>query len=180
MNNTRRLSFRACAVALALGVCAATSADAVDLRSWDQKITNAGQRFVVLSSFNNEGVLDKETQLVWERAPSTATRSWYYADVQRCGHTAIGGRYGWRLPSRFEFMTLLDPSIPSGVKLPAGHPFIGIGDSWWYWTNSRNPQSPSQRSALNANGATASTWDPNTTDRVHVWCVRGAGSADSY
>lgn len=180
MNHTRHTIFRTCAVALALGACAATTANAVDLRSWDQKFANASQRFVVLSAFNNEAVLDKETQLVWQRAPGSDTRTWYWADVQGCGHSAIGGRYGWRLPSRFEFMSLLDPTISSGIKLPAGHPFIGVGEGWFYWTNSRSTQNAGYRIALTAYNTTATQWDPNTANRVRTWCVRGAGSADTY
>lgn len=179
MNDTSHPILRICAVALALGACAVTTAKAVDLRSWDQKITNANQRFIVLGSFNNEAVLDKETQLVWQRAPGSDTKTWYWAEFQGCGHSAIGGRYGWRLPSRFEFMSLLDATISSGIKLQVGHPFIGVGDGWWYWTNGRGTQNTSTRIALSANGATATAWDPSISNRVRVWCVRGAGSADT-
>ena len=45
----------------------APSAGAAPLKSWDDKIPNATQRFKVLSEFGGSAVLDKETQLVWER-----------------------------------------------------------------------------------------------------------------
>jgi hypothetical protein len=42
--------------------------------SWDQKLQRDTQatcpRFVVLSNWNNEAVLDRETGLVWERSRS--------------------------------------------------------------------------------------------------------------
>ena len=39
------------------------------LKSWSRKIPNARRRFEVLHQFNDEAVLDRETQLVWEHAP---------------------------------------------------------------------------------------------------------------
>ena len=63
-------------------VCAAlalpSNAGAVDLRDWGRKYDNASERFELLASFNNEAVLDKETQLVWRRSASSAT-SWVFA-----------------------------------------------------------------------------------------------------
>ena len=42
--------------------------------SWDQKIQCDAQatcpRFVVLSNWNSEAVLDRETGLVWEKSPT--------------------------------------------------------------------------------------------------------------
>jgi hypothetical protein len=56
--------------------CSGTSLVTSDLlQSWSQKIP-AKQRFVVLKQFNCEAVLDRETQLVWERSPSTDKMDW--------------------------------------------------------------------------------------------------------
>src|SRR5262245_8398704 len=54
-------------------------AKAIDLRDWGRKIDDASLRFQVLGSFNGEAVLDRETQLVWERSPSLDTFEWRLA-----------------------------------------------------------------------------------------------------
>ena len=58
----------------------ANSAQAVDavgpyyaLPSWDRKMV-AVNRFVVLTNWNSEAVLDKETGLVWELSPANPPR----------------------------------------------------------------------------------------------------------
>src|SRR5262245_39617836 len=54
---------RAAASLIWLGLALANHARAVDLRDWGRKYDNANERSVVLSEFNNDAVLDKETQL---------------------------------------------------------------------------------------------------------------------
>ena len=48
------------------GLSVARDGRAAPLESWDDQINNA-TRFKVLPEFNNEAVLDKETELVWQR-----------------------------------------------------------------------------------------------------------------
>jgi hypothetical protein len=55
---------------------AAGAVQAVQLESWDKKIDRVGSRFTVLSAFGNNAVLDRETQLVWVRAPSGQLRTY--------------------------------------------------------------------------------------------------------
>jgi hypothetical protein len=65
---------------------------------WDQGLP-AAQRFVILAAFNNDAVLDKNTGLVWEKAPSlTSTESWFDARLT-CANKNVGNQKGWRLPS---------------------------------------------------------------------------------
>ena len=103
---------------------------AIDLsavtQNWD-KVLPAEDRFVILSAFNNRAVRDNETGLVWERTPDEMVRPWSQA-ISICAERPVGGRFGWRLPSVHELMTLLDPTT-GNPALPAGHPFRNVQPS---------------------------------------------------
>jgi hypothetical protein len=55
--------------------------------SWDQTIActipSSCSRFLVLSNFNNEAVLDRETGLVWERTPDPGARGNWGSAVKK-------------------------------------------------------------------------------------------------
>jgi len=141
--------------------------------SWDLQLP-AYDRFIILSDWGNAAVLDKETGLVWEGSPSTTAVSWANAS-SRCLTLAVSNRKGWRLPTIQELASLVDMSVPSSLKLPAGHPFSKVQSSY-YWS--------------------ATTYARNTSDAwfVHffdglvgsvgkarflfVWCVRGGQGVD--
>ena len=126
----------------ALGLMA-PPAEALDLRDWGKQFSNASGRFDVLSQFNNEAVLDKETQLVWERQPSDINGdgdvepfpdeedrlSWNRARLH-CADKEVGGRKGWKLSSFDQLASLVDTNSDlcngGGPCLPDGHPFIGV------------------------------------------------------
>jgi hypothetical protein len=61
--------------------------------SWNRKIINAQERFRVLSEFNNEAVLDRETGLVWERTPNSQAVQWSNARLL-CAQKVVGGLVG--------------------------------------------------------------------------------------
>ena len=154
-----------------------STAHAVDLRSWDRKI-NDTTRFVVLPAFGNQAVLDKETQLVWQRSPTTAA---YSFDVARgsCLASQLGGRMGWRLPTASELRSLIDPSITSLVvpALPKGHPFTQVqAASKQYWTSTRH-STLENRLAVALTPQPASVWGQLSNNHV-FWCVRGPGTPD--
>lgn len=145
----------------------------IELQSWSIKIDNASKRFVILDAFDGAAVLDKETQLVWERSPSERI-TWPDA-ISFCYNKNVGGRMGWRLPTIEEFASLLDAS--TNDHLPAGHPFdINASDPYWSATTYGAP------------GYTGNVWTlqfdigqpgylAKTLD-LGVWCVRGGHGYD--
>ena len=124
---------------LALGLLAGAAltagpAQAVDavgpyyaLPSWDRKMAPAN-RFVVLTNWNSEAVLDKETGLMWEKSPSVIGDGVLWSAARsHCLGSTTGNRKGWRLPSIHELQSLIDPSVPSPAPmLPPGHPFLNV------------------------------------------------------
>jgi hypothetical protein len=162
------------------GLAVAPSAQAQTgqpIPAWDHVIRGSS-RFVVLSDLANDGVLDLETGLVWERAPSMAQVTWYPATLE-CLNRTTGGRKGWRVPSIFELSTLIDPSVPPPAPvLPEGHPFRNVSKAAWFWSSTRdsNVPNPLQWGLQTLDGQVLAYFP--TTAGVRVWCVR-APSADS-
>ena len=159
-----RISHRIAAAVAAgcAGLALAGTASAVDLRDWGRKFP-ASERFVVLASFNNQAVLDKETQLVWQAVPTPATYTWANAHVV-CYNATIGGRRGWRLPTFPEAASVLGTD---GAKPPA---FNGVPNDV-YWTATDFPSVDGYAfSILVPNGASV----VNLNNIQHpLWCVRG-------
>jgi hypothetical protein len=95
------------------------------LPAWSQTLL-AAERFVMV--MGGAAVLDKETGLVWEKAPD-AEASWdrktWYAARAFCNDRVVGNRKGWRLPTVQELASLVDPS-QQPPSLPAGHPFTVV------------------------------------------------------
>jgi hypothetical protein len=143
--------------------------------AWDQ-IKGAG-RFVVLTNWNSEAVLDQETGLVWERSPNATAQTW--ADARgACTGLTTGNRKGWRLPSVHELASLIDPSVASpGPTLPAGHPFTGIQKAG-YWAASSYVDSPTLAWSVFFRFGIV---DGNLKSDVNIaWCVRGGMNAKAY
>lgn len=105
-------------------------------------------RFVILSNFNSDAVLDRETGLVWARQ-SLARTLGPSVEITRdnakqlCRLLKVGARMGWRLPTAAELQSLVDLSrvfnnAPRPPALPANHPFVlsptASNPSGLYWT----------------------------------------------
>ncbi|MGA6826177.1 DUF1566 domain-containing protein [Nitrospira sp. NS4] len=147
--------------------------------AWDQKL-DAAMRFVVLSNWNNEAVLDRETGLVWEQAPNPTQQIWDRS-INQCLFSRVGGRMGWRLPSISELASLIDPSVASpGPTLPVGHPFSNVsGPAKLYWSATTRPDEPLDAFAASFEiGAVSAGLKASLT--LRAWCVRGGMNADAY
>ena len=146
------------------------------IRNWDKALP-AAQRFVLLSAFNNDAVLDKNTGLVWEKSPQTKTVTWNVARTT-CAKKAVGGQKGWRLPSPAELRSLVGPFVDSpGPTLPPGHPFLNV-QSASYWSVVPDANLPSYARYVDAFlGNVLSLFKSFS---FPVWCVRGPMNADAY
>jgi Protein of unknown function (DUF1566) len=173
MTMTKATNRVSAAVALACTSFAlASSAGAVDLRDWGRKFP-ASERFVVLPQFNSEAVLDKETQLVWQRTPSASMVSPRSSAAFACATRSTGGRLGWRLPFLHEMQSLADPAAPLGsLALPAGHPFLAVPVGH-YWTATRiSGQTTGAIVDFSARGQNKGKY---IVDPAYYWCVRAGG-----
>lgn len=158
-----------------LAACVGT-AEAIDLRSWDRKINNAHARFELLQGFNDEAVLDKETQLVWERSPDASTPLWDTA-IFTCFGKDVGGRKGWRLPKIAELASLVDPTVSPGPTLPRGHPFVLDETVLKFWSATVVPSIPTEVFVVRFGDGFVDT-DPKDVI-ARGWCVRGGQGVDS-
>jgi hypothetical protein len=155
--------------------------------SWDQTLscdTAANcPRFIVLTNFNSEAVLDRNTGLVWQRSPLQTLITWHGlipdtpVFTPRCLNSTIAGQKSWRLPSVVELLSLLDPSVTSGPKLPPGHPFLNVqADVYW----SATTYAENSSSAWDVNFASGLVSPSAKTGAHYFWCVRGAMKTDTY
>jgi Protein of unknown function (DUF1566) len=150
------------------------------LPAWDQKLP-ANTRFVRVlfeeACANNvcaqvaQGVLDRETGLVWERSPSSLlVQGLGGARGIRASRTH-GNRQGWRVPSLDDLYSLVDPTITSGISIPAGHPFLDVSIDD-YWTSTDGYPGYAYPLGLVQGGNHSQV--PNEVLEAHlVWCVRG-------
>ncbi len=160
---------RVMGMVVSMALLAAAGAEALDLRSWDQQMTSG--RFLVLSSFGGQAVLDKETQLVWQKAPGLSTTFWSGAG-NICEGLSTGGRRGWRLPTAPELMSLVDLTPGPLVKLPPDHPFTGVADAT-YWTATLDAFEPLDKVIYVDLGLGHSQSDFRVGATHRYWCVRG-------
>jgi Protein of unknown function (DUF1566) len=143
--------------------------------SWDQTLPVA-TRFIVLSNFASNAVLDRETGLVWERSPSTTPINWTLGQG-RCTRLKLGSRRGWRFPTIQELASLVDLTVAApGTYLPAGHPFLHVGNNYW---SSTTPSDTLNRAwivgfqTVDFDGDGGAMGSSDKSDALLTWCVRG-------
>ena len=143
------------------------------LPAWDQKIP-AASRFVILSDWNKEAVLDRETGLVWQRTAK------YFADLRTafngCANAETGGRMGWRMPRYEELASLIDPAqtaVVGKARLPAGHPFTGI-DTYRVFLTSEHESLSTYYTTFRMDYGRIDDTEPDFRNTSgYVLCVRG-------
>ena len=143
--------------------------------SWDQKIActspSTCPRFVVLSNWNSEAVLDRETGLVWEQSPSAVPVQWNAA-YDLCLTLSKGNRQGWRLPTFSELASLVE--LPSdALSLPPGHPFNNVQSSSIddrYWSATWRGTDSAYGKIFLGDGFFSA---PRVGFLAYYWCVRG-------
>lgn len=146
------------------------------IQKWQETHPSAN-RFVILSTFQNEAVLDRETGLVWEKSPSGITVTWNQARTI-CPQRIVGGQKGWRLPSPIEMRSLVGPAVDApGPNIPPGHPFLNIQSSS-YWTVVPDANQPYYARYVDAFLGNVMSFIKIYT--FPVWCVRGPLEADQY
>ncbi len=130
-------------------------------------------RFHALQEYEGEAVLDTQTGLIWEQSPTQGRAAWSRAKSQ-CGVKIIGSHRGWRLPSFFELMTLVEPSFAGQTGtplLPTGHPFnhlvVGV-----YWSSETTEQDPGLAYVVDFLAGDVATREK--TMQAGLWCVKGS------
>jgi hypothetical protein len=156
-------------IALETFLLCVASAAADPWPSWDNQINNPS-RFQVLNEFGGAAVVDKETGLVWEQAPSTSPFTWFAAHLH-CNRLIIGDR--------------LDPSVPvPGPTLPPRHPFSQVqvdNPLFRYWlatTDALDPNSAWVLSFRVASGITNGI-PKSASGSQFAWCVRGGQGVEA-
>jgi len=155
--------------------------------SWGQ-ITDPSQRYKALANFGNAAVLDRETGLIWEACPDTATKTWPLAQ-DACWDKNVGGRLGWRMPTFEEMASLGDPG--ASPFLPNTGPFCstasracdqgGCGPDYWTTTLDPNPALGSSfKGIISGSGPGINiNANPQIGAQASYWCVRGGQFHDA-
>lgn len=148
--------------------------------SWDRLLTTSSrsgdpcqsERFQCV--MNDAAVLDRETGLVWERAPSSLPAPSWYGALDTCQQMVnTGSRVGWRLPALPELMSLLE--APVFASLPDGSPFTATIPSR-YWSSTTDADITANAFAVYIQAVSSSqSWakDGSSGQTMRVWCVRG-------
>lgn len=132
-------------------------------------------------------VLDKETGLVWAKAPDYKGATWFGA-LEFCATLSLGGRSGWRLPTIEELASLVDPKN-NRPALPVGHPFtLPVAPPYdseaiipeYYWSSSTYFVDNNNALALHLPSGSVGCQYPKRENNFLVWPVRGGQSHICY
>ena len=160
------------------------------LDAWDRALSGTDGTACDSSRFkcvlSNAAILDRETGLVWVRSLTFTAETDWYASADQCANLGVGGRFGWRLPTVEELMSLYDltntnpdPSFPDGFPFTISG-FGAMVDPEGFWTSTVPAQLPNAAYIVDFVGSTpgspggaavVDTKEASSTYRP--WCVRG-------
>ena len=146
---------------------------------WSRLLTPAERFQVVL---NGQGVLDKETGLVWDRTLPSSDKQYTLADAILFCSKKLSPRGGWRVPTEAELTSIVDgtQAAPTGTDLkgkaalPPGHPFtLPLPTFGWLWSVTDRGSANEFMTMQIQTGSVGFSTKGATNGQV--WCVRGAG-----
>jgi hypothetical protein len=156
--------------------------------SWDQQLQCDAQatcpRFIVLSNWSSEAVLDRETGLVWERSLQSLARVSWFDAISACEGLIVANRRGWRLPSVQELSSLLDLT-QSNPSLPPGNPFQRVVTLFGsvFWTAATLETDATVAKAINFSDGSITQGTKflplPLVEGSRYWCVRGGSSVSN-
>jgi hypothetical protein len=146
--------------------------------AWDRTFPTA-TRFVLLSEFNDEAFLDRETGLVWDRHgtfnyPGSFPEAAWVGAVRVCYSKTIGTRQGWR-PATIEELSSLIGDFP---PFPAGILTGPVTSFTWSSTTVAGDPTKAWAVAPEGNRFHAGIFDKTDCCGTGVWCVRGGHGHD--
>lgn len=120
-------------------------------------------------------VTDNNTKLVWQQAVPTETYDLAGAKSY-CASLSLGGLTGWRVPTRVELDSLVDPEQ---YEAPVIHrtAFPNTSSNGWFWSSTAYPIQPVFGWALTFEQGQVEL--KQKTQKLHVRCVSAPARADA-
>src|SRR6188768_2857815 len=110
---------------------------------------------------------DSVTSLVWQLVPEQLKKSQPDA-LAYCDALELAGQTDWRLPTRLEYVSLLDEGMGSGYAMPPAVPIDTVGNQW---TASATGTAAGQFFSMNDQVGAWTVGDETT--QLGARCVRG-------
>jgi hypothetical protein len=116
---------------------------------------------------------DSVTGLVWQLEPEPIEKT-KAAAAAYCDALDLGGQTDWRLPSRLEYVTVLDEGLPNGFAMP---PPVSVTTTGGHWTSS--PTGTTAGASFVVNDSYGAWTIAEDSTGVLARCVRGPAPSGS-
>jgi len=155
------------------GACSNTSKDITCPQLGDAFFGQDGTYRLNVPSYTKTATTlkDSVTGLVWQLEPDPTGKT--HADAAKyCDDLELGGQTDWRLPTRLEYVTVLDLGTGTGYAMPPG---ILLETTGAHWTASATGSAADQFFTMNDQFGAWTVAVDSTALRAR--CVRGATSS---